>query len=181
MTDDGGVADGDASRVDGAVEQLHDETHGVVGLGAATRQPLRQDDAALLLHLLRGDGQAAGPVGEDGQRRVDHQGVGTRQLQLVDGLIERGVGVEVLAKLGALRLQETDDAVAGEVLRTVEGQMLEEVGQSLLVVALVDGARLDEQAVDGLTSRRLIGIDIIRQSVLQTPHAQLWVTGKLLC
>ena len=59
--------------------------------------------------------------------------------------------------------------------------MLEEVSQSLLVVALVDGARLDKQAVDCLTSRRLIGVDVICQSVLQLPHAQLSITGKLLC
>ena len=104
MADDGGVADGDTPRVDGAVEQLHHQAHGIVGLSAAARQPLRQDDATLLLYLVGGYCQTTGPVGEDGQRGVDHQRVGTGQLQLVDGLVERGVGVEVLTELGALRL-----------------------------------------------------------------------------
>ena len=104
MTDDGGIANSDTAVVDGAVEQLTDKAHGIVGLRAATRQPLRQDDATLLLHLGRVDGKTTGPVGEDGQRGVDQQGVGTRQLQFVDGLVERRVGVEVLTELGATRL-----------------------------------------------------------------------------
>ena len=88
MADNGGVADGDTARVERTVEQFHHQLHGVVGLRAATRQPLRQDDATLLLYLLGGDGQSAGPVGQDGQCRVYKLLVATGQLQLVDGLVK---------------------------------------------------------------------------------------------
>ena len=83
--------------------------------------------------------------------------------------------IKILAKLGTLRLQEPDDAVAREVAGAVEGQMLEEMSQPLLVVTLVDGTGLDKQAVDGLATRRLVRIDIICQSVIQLTHTQLRV------
>lgn len=91
------------------------------------------------------------------------------------------MGVQILAELSSFRLQETDNAVAREMFSSVESQMLEEMGQSLLVIALVNGARLNKQTIDGLTPRCLVGIYIIGQSILQTPHAQLRVTGQKLC
>ena len=170
MADDGGVADGDALRIERAIEQLHDQRHLMVGLGTAALQALGEDNATLLLHLVGTDQQTVGPVGQNGERSVDQQRVGGRQLQLVDGFSERCMGIKVFAELGTARLQEADDAVAGEMARAVEGQVLQEMCQPLLVVTLVDAAGLDKQAVDSLALGRLVGVDIIGKPIVELPH-----------
>ena len=87
------------------------------------------------------------------------------------------MGIEILAELGSLRLQETDDAVAGEVAGAVEGQVLQEVGQSLLVVALVNGTGLDKQPIDGLSTRVLVRVHVVGQPVVEPAFPQLRVVA----
>ena len=68
-----------------------------------------------------------------------------RNLQLVDRLVEAGVGVDVRAEPHAERLHERGDVLPGEVPRAVERHVLDEVGQPALVVVLEHRPRLDHQ------------------------------------
>ena len=54
--------------------------------------------------------------------------------QRVDRLVEARVSIDVATKAGTDTLEEVDDALAREVLRAVEGDVLEEVSQTLLRV-----------------------------------------------
>ena len=54
--------------------------------------------------------------------------------QRVDRLVKARVSIDVATEAGTDALEEVDDALAREVLRAVEGDMLEEVSQTLLRV-----------------------------------------------
>ena len=93
----------------------------VVGLA-----DLLQDDAALALQLLGVEGGVGQDVADDvgGQRRVLLQ-----HLDVVGGLLARGVGVEVAADgfdlLGDLR--------GGAAFGALEGHVFEEVGDAVFL------------------------------------------------
>jgi hypothetical protein len=112
--DDLRLADGDALGVLRAVEQhrrlLVEDAHP----RAPPQPPLLQHHPALLLNLLGVEGGAARPVAQHLQRAVDDLRLVGRDLQHVDGLVERGVGVEVGAELGADALEEAHQRLLGE-------------------------------------------------------------------
>lgn len=94
---------------------------------------------ALVVDGLLAEGDAVAPVLEDEHARVysrcaccGHVG------EEIYGLVDGGVGVEVASVLHTDALQVFLEAVALEVFRTIEGEVLQEVGKSALVVILVD-------------------------------------------
>ena len=140
----------------------------LAGVGAT---PFLVDDTALLVDFVGGEEQAVGPVVEDEQARVNyaralHGDVG----DVVDGLVDRGVGIEVLAKLYTDGLEPVDERVAGEVLGAVEAHVLEEVGQTALVFVLEDRAYLLGDEEVGLTFGVLVVTDVVGQSVGELAH-----------
>ena len=54
--------------------------------------------------------------------------------QGVDRLVEAGVGVDIPPEASTDALEEVDDPLAGEVLRAIEGDVFEEVGEAPLAL-----------------------------------------------
>ncbi len=105
-----------------------------------------EDDAAFVLDLVGIEEHAVGVVAEELHALVDHGGVALGQLEFVNGLVEGGVGVGVVPEAHPEALEVFDHLAGGEVLRPVEGHVLEEVGETLLVVVLHERPGIDEEA-----------------------------------
>ena len=156
-------------------------------LGAAAQAPLLVDHAALLVDLLVGEQQAVTPVLEDQQARVDSALAGAGHVvDVVNGLGNAGIGVQVLTEGYTQRAGIVDDALAlaVEVLTAVEGHVLQEVGQTTLTFFLLDGAHalcdVEVHAVLGI----IVVADVISQSAIQLANTHLIVHGDgthLLC
>ena len=71
-----------------------------------------------------------------------------------------------------MALQDPDYGIFREVLRAVEGKMLQEVRQPPLPVFLIEGTRLHEKPVHSLPLRIAVGKDIISETVLEGAHTQ---------
>ena len=139
---------------------------------------LLKDDTALLVDLLAFKRDEARPVVENEDARVDEVHVGGRNVgEHVDGLLDAGPGVDILAELHAVVLHVVEQCLAGEVLRAVEGHVLQEVGQTLLVVFFKDGADLLRDVEVGALGGFLVMTDVVGQSVLQFASSDIRVEG----
>ena len=94
-----------------------------------------------------------------------------RHLEHEDGLVEARVGVRVRAEARADRLQERDELARPEMLRAVEGHVLEHVGEAALVLLLEHGARVDGQAQGDAVLRAVVVADVVRDAVREAPAA----------
>jgi hypothetical protein len=107
------------------------------------------------------------PVFEDEQRPLDDRRVVGRDLQLIDGLIEARIGVDVRAEPHAGRLQKRDHILLREVTRAVEAHVLDEVCEPALVVVLENRAGIDDEAELGASLRLLILAEVVAKTVRQ--------------
>ena len=151
-------------RIDGGHDFLQ-QADGRVG----AHTPLLVDDPALVVDVLVGEQQSVGPVvknpetGVDGRRNGGHRHI----VDVVNGLIEAGLGVQVLTEFHTDALAITDNTVAGKVLGAVEAHVLQKMRQTSLVLLFQDGADLLRDVEVGLTFRLLIVADVIGDSVVQ--------------
>ncbi len=127
---------------------------------------LLHDYAALRIDLGRFECDEVRPVVQHEQCRVDDAlarggHVGDRVL----GVVLRGVGVEVAAELHADALEVVDHLLAAQVLRAVEGHVLQEVGQTLLGVVLLNGAHVVFDVEIGLSLGFLVVADVVVHAV----------------
>ena len=147
-------------------------------LCAGPESPLLVDDAALLLNLLGLQQQTVGPVVEDEQTGVDDAlARGGHVRDVIDRLVDGGVGVQVAAELHADGLAPLHDVVALEVLGAVEAHVLQEVGQTALLVVLLYGAHALCEVDLGPLLRPGIVTDVVGQSVVEPAHAHVFVDG----
>ena len=166
------VADGLAERVAGVAQDFLQERIARVLARLAALQALGKDDPPFLLHLDGVDREAPRPVAQDQHRRVHQGGIAGRKLQFINRFPIGGMGVQVRAEGSAVALQHPDDAVVREVLRPVEGHVLQEMRKAPLALLLIERARLHEKPVHRLPFRIGVLEDIIGQAVSQGPHAE---------
>ena len=144
---DDGLAVG--MRAEGGLEQrLRQPLVGVV----EAHVDLAQDDFLLLRHFLRGQRGVQHGVGE----QVDgDSGVLRRHVDIVDGAVERRVGVDV----AAMRLDGRGDLPAGAAFRALEEHVLEVVREAgAQRPALVDAAGLHPH-LHGTDGRRGVALE----------------------
>ena len=114
-------------------KRLRKDTH----LRILACAPLLVDHAALGINLLGVERQGARPVVEHEETAVGYGGALQRHITyIIYGLVDGGVGVEIISELDADTLQPVDHALAGEVLCAVETHVFKEMGKTLLVVVL---------------------------------------------
>ena len=146
-------------------------------LGAEPLTPFLEDDAALLLDLRRVERDVVRPVLERQERAIDDRRILSRDLQLVDRLVEARVRVDVRAEAHAERLHEVDDVEPREVERAVERHVLDEVRETALVLFLEHRARVDDQPQLRARLRDLVGADVVAQAVRQPADRDLRIDG----
>ena len=160
------------------------EQHGVLQIPdararAAAGAPFLQHHPAFLLHLLRIEGDCECPVAENLERGLDYRGIVRRYLDLVDGLVERGVGVQVRAELGADRLQVLDDLVSRKALGAVERHVLDVVREAAFVLLLEDRAGAYGQPELGAVERFAVFLDVPGQAVAERAAVRVGVERKV--
>ena len=171
-------ADGQARGVAGILQQHRQLRVEDPGVGTETRAPLLEDDATLLVDLGRFERHGVRPVLEEQQGSVDDGRAIGRNPQLVDRLIEAGVGVDVGAKAHSGRLQERDPVLLGKVTRPVEGHVLDKVRQPALVVVFEHRSGVHHEPDLGTVLRLLVGADVVAHPVRERAHRDPWVDGN---
>ena len=96
------------------------------------------NDTAFFVDFLLLEEQTARPVGKNVKAGVDVVAGDGHVVNVVDGFVGRGVGIEVLAELHTDAFAVLDElSIIGEVLRAVEGHVLEKVGETALIVVFL--------------------------------------------
>ena len=96
------------------------------------------DNATLLVNLFRVEGKTISPVAKDEQARVESALTSCRHVvDIVNSLVNAGVGIQVATKLHADRLAIADEVVAREIVGAIEAHMLKEVSQTTLTFFLL--------------------------------------------
>ena len=108
-------------------------------LGTGAQAPLLVNHATLFFNLLLLQQQTVGPVEENQQTRVhDTLTRGGDIADVIHRLVDAGIGIQVGTELHAHALTPAQQLVTLEMFRTVKGHMLQEVGQTTLVVVLLN-------------------------------------------
>ena len=141
-----------------------EETH----FGTATYTPLLFDNTTLLVDFLVLEQEVVTPVVQDEQTGIDGAGyLHIHIIYIIDGLVEGGIGVEVLAELHSDALQVLLQGIAREVGCAIETHVLQEMGETTLVVLLLHGAdALGDVEVAALLGP-LVVADIIGKTIIQ--------------
>ena len=142
-------------------------------LGAEAEPPLLDHHAALLVHLLLLEGHRLSPLAQDLEARLEQPGLVGRYFEHVDGFVEAGVGVDVGTEAHAGRLEIVDQLETGEVLRAVECHVLDEVGQTLLIVVLLHRAGVDDQPQLGPLGRLSVDPDVVGEAVVEPADGEV--------
>ena len=158
---------------------LHESLNGHTGTTCA---PLFVDDTTLLVDLGIFEQQIVTPVVEHQQARVDDTLALERcRTDVINSLIDRGIGIEVGTKLNADSLAPGHDAqalaLARKVLCTVKCHVLEEVSQTTLAGLLQNRTHTLGNIEIGQTSLLSIVADIIGHAILKLTLADggiLW-------
>ena len=150
-------------------------------LRAVARTQLLLDNATLRVDLLGVERNEVRPVVQNHQRRIHNALACYGHIgHIVLRVVPRSTCIEVGTELNADLLQILDQRLAGVVLRTVEGHVLKEVSQTLLVVILLDGTHIVQDVELGHTLGFLVVTDVVGKSVLQHTLAHGGIGGKLL-
>ena len=98
--------------------------------------------------------------------------------QLIHSLVERRVGVDVGTEAGTERLEYLRQVIPREPRRPVEHHVLEEVRDPGLAFVLVQGPSVDGEAQLGTTSRGVVVLDEVPQSVLEFTSDDIGIERK---
>ena len=133
--------------------------------GAEPAPPFLDDDAALLVDLFRIERHPAGKIGQRLHALLDDAGLVGGQLKHVDRVVEAGLRVDVRPQTRAGRFERGDQFAWLEMRGAVEPHVLQEVGQALLRVGLVDRAGLDGELQHDALLRTRVLADVVAQPV----------------
>ena len=125
--------------------------------------------AALAVDVFRIEQQAVGPVVQDPEAGVN--GIGDflhrDAVDIIDRLVDAGIGVQVGTELHADRLAVLHHAVARKMFRTIEAHMLKEVRQTALLLIFQNGTDLLGDIEISLALRLFVMPDVIGQAVVE--------------
>jgi hypothetical protein len=121
--------------------------------------PFLFDDLALVRQVRLGESQAVGDVAQPPGRHVHLAGVGARQVELVDGLLEVTGRVAVGPEGDVQRREDQVELVRWEGPRAVEGKVLDKMCRAPLVLGLVEAADGDAEAQGDAALGRRVALD----------------------
>ena len=121
------------------------------------------------------------PVVEDEQTGVEGTGcLHVHVVDVIDCLVERGVGVQVLTEAYADAFQILLQVVAGEVGSAVEAHVFEEVCQTALVLFFLHRTHLLCDVEEGSFLWPLVVAQIVSQSVVEFAYPHIRVDRQWL-
>ena len=140
--------------------------------GVAAGAAFLDDDSALGVNLLGVVEHVVGIVGQDHEAAVHHGFPLDRDVvEHILRLFKAGGGVDVAAELGTDGTQVVQNTLVGEVGRSVEAHVLQEVGQAVLGrILFLNGAHVGGQVEFGTALGELVVTDKIGETVVQLAH-----------
>ena len=138
-------------------------------LEIVARPGFRLDNATFAVHRVSGDGQLAGGFAHQHQRGAQQIVVIAWQVELVDRLLEPGRGVGIRPERKTLAFEKFDHLAFGDVGRSVEGHVFDEMGESQFVVFFIDPSHIDAEPHDDGILRRFVVHDGIAHAVFEDP------------
>ena len=179
VTDNFFETDGETVGIAGAFE--HDRPSGFAEalLSAKTATPFFEDDATFVFDFILIEEEFRSPAVEDFETHFDEFGIVGGEFDVVDGLVEGGPSVDAAAEFDTVLLEGADHLIALVVLGTIEGHVLAEVGQTLLVVVFEDRASIGDQAELDTVFGLFVGADVVGHAVGQFTDFNFFVDGHL--
>ena len=113
--------------------------------GAASLPPFLNDDTPLSVNLLIFKFYKIGPFGEYLQSLYHCLFVIRRNLQLVNGFVEAGRGVDIRAESRADGFKVIDDVCLLKMNRSVESHVLDKMGKAKLAVLFKNRAGINNK------------------------------------
>jgi len=98
-------------------------------------------------------------------------------VDVVYGLVDAGVGIEITTELDAVGAAPFDEVVALEVIAAVEGHVFQEVCKSSLVFVLLQRANFLCNVEIGTVLRPVVVADVVSQSVAELTDPYSCVHG----
>ena len=137
-------------------------------VSVVARTQLLDDHTALVVDLLVFERNEVRPIVQNQQTGVDNTLTIQRYARhIVAGLLLSSESVEVSTELHTHLLQVVDQHLVGQVLSAVESHMLQEVGQTLLVVLLLNSTHVVQNVELGLLSGFGITTNVVSHTVVQ--------------
>ena len=149
--------------------------------GRAAHTPLLVDHTTFLVDFRTLEQEVVAPVVEDEQTRVERTDTcGLHVVDVVNRLIEAGVGVEVLTEFHTDALEIGLELVAWEMSGSVEAHVLKEVGKSALRFLLLHGSHFLCNVEICTLFRPFVMANVVRESVVELTHPHVGVDRQRL-
>ena len=131
-----------------------------------THAPLAHHDAALRLHFVRVDRDAAAhPIAQHREPAIENLSIVGGQREHVDGFVLARERVQVRAEAHPARLDEVDEITVRKVRRPVERHVLEEVREPALIFILEQAARVHREPKLDAMRGHCVGAQIVAKPV----------------
>ncbi|CDA48917.1 unknown [Bacteroides stercoris CAG:120] len=136
--------------------------------GTHAGTPFFIDNAAFLVYFFGIQSKVVAPVVKNQQTRVDSTRSIDRYIgNVINRFVYGRVGIQVFTELHADAFQVLYQGLSGEVSRSVETHVFQEVGKTALVVLFLYGAYFLGNVEVGAVSRKTVFTDVIGQPVVQ--------------
>ena len=149
---------------------------GHTAAGIVAEAPLLADDSAFVVQCLLLAGDVAGPVVQHHKHgiheRIPHQ---RHFREVIDGLGPGGEGIHVITETHAFLGQEIEYPLAGIMPGAVEGHMLQEMGQTVLIVLFLESAHIVRDIELRAALGLLVMAEIVAQPVVEPAGAEIGV------
>ena len=140
---------------------------------------------ALVVDSLLGQRDAVAPILEDEHAGIHCRGAGGRHIgEVINGFVDAGIGIQVSAILHTDALQVILQGIALEVVGTVEGEVLQKVSQTALVIILIDRTHFLSDVETCHMLRESIMTNVVGQSIVEMAYLHIlvhWDRRHLLC
>ena len=100
-------------------------------------------------------------------------------INIINSLVERGIGIQILTELHTDTLQILLQPVAGEMRSTIEAHMLQEMSQTTLVLLLLNRTHLLGNVEVAAFLRPLIVADVIGEAIGQNANLYGWIKRNI--
>ena len=137
-------------------------------------------NVTLIVDSLLGKRDTIAPILEDEHTRI--YGCSTSSWyvgKIVNGLVDTCVSIQILTILHTNALKIVLKAIALEMLRTIESQVLQEVSQTTLVVVLINRTNLLCNVETCYMLREIVVTNVVGKAVVKVTDSHILVNRNL--
>ena len=148
----------------------------------ATRTPFFDDNTSFLIDFGRIVGNKSRVIVQNEQRSIDDTFTdGRNVVEHIHGLFHAGGSIDVASEFSTYALEIIQHHFAGQILGAVQGHVFQEVSQTILRRAFLNGAHVGKQVILSSVGRFLIVTDVVSQSIVQLAitHGRIFHHGRL--